>query len=149
PVPRCLAFDPERLARARPIDSATLGNGPRYRFPRAPDKAQRMASLVADHGRPDVARQRLRERRGDGLAERKCAGVEGQTDLAVGAGTIELGYFGRSGYPTCGNDPRALGRAHNGLDRRAVETSHPAFFFHLREQEASDDRRERATAFEY
>src|SRR6266699_6870233 len=108
-----------------------------------------MASLVADHGRPDVARQRLRERRGDGLAEREVSGVQRHTDLAVGAHAIELRNVGGRRDAARGRDASSTRGAYHRLHSRAVEPSHSSFSLDLREQEATDDRRERANALKY
>jgi len=63
------ALFPNRLARSRPINPTPLGHRADEGFPRAPDEAECATRLIADHGGPDVAGQRLRERRGNGVAQ--------------------------------------------------------------------------------
>ena len=147
-VSRRRTLFPDRLARARPIDPAPLGDGTRQRFARAPNKTERAARLVADHGRPHLARQRLRKRRCDSVTQRKPARVQRHADLCIGSQAIELGNFGRGRDSTGGSHPCSGRGSDDSVDSGAVEPAHLPLFFHLREEEATNKRRELANTLQ-
>src|SRR6267378_2389414 len=147
-VPRRRPLDPQRLARAGPIDPASLSDGAGQGLARAPHETERSTRFVADHSRPHVARQRFRERRGDGLAKRELAGIQRHADLRIGADAIQLRNVRSGGDPAGGGDARPHRRTNDRLDRGEVEPSHLSFLLHLCEEETTDNWRELAHTLE-